>query len=185
MRVWLFIACIMLLLAACGSNKVPADILPANQMETVLWQLMQSDEYVNLVLAKDSSKKSSVERQRIYQQVFDLNNISEEAFKKSYRFYTEHPDISKLMFDSIIARAARQRIDLLQPKQDSLARRADSINRVKADSIARLRVDSLHRRPLPALQRLSKGTLLTDSNLIKQRAMMRQRRRKPPVLPNP
>jgi Domain of unknown function (DUF4296) len=116
MRILIFMLLAALLVACTNSNTVPADIIPKKKMETLLWQLMQSDEYVNKQLVKDSLKKASIEKMKIYQQVFDLNGISLAEFKKSYQFYMTHPDISKVMFDSIAAKAVRQRTDMYKPK---------------------------------------------------------------------
>jgi Domain of unknown function (DUF4296) len=116
MRVLFFLLLAALLAACTNSNAVPADIIPGKKMETILWQLMLSEEYENKQLAKDSSKKSSTEKMKIYQQVFELNGTSVSEFKKSYQFYMAHPDISKIMFDSIAVRALRERTDMYKTK---------------------------------------------------------------------
>lgn len=113
----LFLVLLMALLTGCAnSDKVPADIIPSAKMETIIWQLMQSDEYVNRQLTKDSLKKPSVEKMKIYQEVFSLNGTSFNEFRKSYRYYMSHPDIAKVMFDSISVKANRQRTDMYKPK---------------------------------------------------------------------
>lgn len=105
---------------ACNSDdQVPADVIPTQKMQTIVWQLMQADEYVNMLLTKDTLKKSNVERIKRYQQIFSLNKVSEAAFRNSYRYYLDHPDIAKVMFDSIVAVAQRQRSDLYKPKTDT------------------------------------------------------------------
>jgi len=106
MRIMFFVLATALLAGCTNSGSVPAGIIPSQKMETILWQLMQSDEYVNIQLAKDSLKKASIEKMKIYQQVFDLNGTSLEEFKKSYQYYMAHPDIAKIMFDSITANQA-------------------------------------------------------------------------------
>jgi Domain of unknown function (DUF4296) len=116
MRALFFVLLTASLVACTNSGKVPADIIPSHKMETILWQLMQSDEYVNTQLAKDSLKKGSTEKMKIYQQVFDLNGISMDEFKKSYSYYMSHPDITKVIFDSIAAKAGRQRSVIYNPK---------------------------------------------------------------------
>ena len=116
MRVFIFVL-LLAIFAACGNNtEVPPDIIPGKKMEIILWQLMQSDEYVNIQLKKDSTKKNRPEKLKIYQQVFDLNGTSMSEFKKSYQYYMSHPDIAKVMFDSMAARANTLRIELYKPK---------------------------------------------------------------------
>ena len=162
-----------ILFVSCGSNKIPDDIIAKDRMEIILWQLMQSDEYVNTMIAKDSTKKSSTERMKIYQQVFDLNKTSMDQFKKSYRFYMEHPDITKVIFDSITVKAGRQRIELMRTNIDTLAQKADSIRRKRADSLATMRADSLHLRPVPG----SPASRLNKTDSIKPRSIVPPKKR--------
>ena len=158
---------------ACGSNKIPDDIIASNRMETILWQLMQSDEYVNILIAKDSTKKSSTERMRIYQQVFDLNKTSMNEFRKSYRFYIEHPDITKGMFDSITVKAGRQRTELMRTNTDTLLHKTDSIRRKRVDSLAATRADSLHLRHIPG----GKVFHLNQTDSLKPRTIVPPKKR--------
>ncbi|GAC1429023.1 MAG: hypothetical protein NVSMB7_05720 [Chitinophagaceae bacterium] len=127
MRVIFFVLLTGLVAACTNGNTVPAGIIPSQEMETILWQLMQSDEYVNTQLAKDSLKKASTEKMKIYQQVFDLNRTSLDEFKKSYQYYMDHPDITKIMFDSITVRAARQRTDIYKSKPVAINIKPDSL----------------------------------------------------------
>ena len=139
MRSLLFLFLAVSFMVSCGSRgRIPADIIPSAAMETIIWQLMQADEYVNTIVAKDTTKKSNTERMIRYQQVFELNKTTEAEFKKSYQFYMAHPDITKLMFDSLIAKAGRQRVELYKSKPDSTAKKTvdTAINRLK-DSAAK------------------------------------------------
>jgi Domain of unknown function (DUF4296) len=143
MRAWLFLLMVAFLLASCGGRgKVPTGIIPVAAMEPIIWQLMQADEYVNTLVAKDTTRKSSTERMLRYQQVFELNKTSEAEFKKSYQFYMAHPDITKVMFDSIIAKAGRQRVELYKSKTDSTVKApADTaINRLKDSAVKHLNI---------------------------------------------
>ncbi len=143
MRPMLFLCLAAFFMASCGSRgRVPADIIPTPAMETIVWQLMQADEYVNTIVAKDTTKKSNTERMMRYQQVFELNRTTEAEFKKSYQFYMAHPDITKVVFDSIIAKAARQRVELYKSKTDSTAKQpADTaMNRLKDSAVKHLNI---------------------------------------------
>jgi len=165
------------LFASCGGHTIPGDIIPSEQMGTIMWQLMQSDEYVNTLIAKDSSKKSSTERMKIYQQVFDLNKTSADQFKKSYQFYMEHPDIGKLIFDSITVRAGRERIEIMSTRTDTLLLKGDSIRRARAaDSLAHARPDSLHLRPA------GKSLIRPDTGKIRPIILPKRRVKKPRLL---
>ncbi len=120
MRILVFVLVVSMIAACANNDAIPAGIIPKQKMETIVWQLIQSDEYGNILGNRDSLKKTSAEKMTIYQQVFDLNSISLVDFKKSYLFYMEHPNISKLMFDSISARANRQHMEIYNVKKDSV-----------------------------------------------------------------
>ena len=101
----IFSSCFLL---SCGDSKPPSDIIPLPQMETILWQLIQTDEYTATAFVSDSTKNMNTERIKRYRQVFQLNKTSKEAFEKSYNYYMAHPDMTKTMFDSLSARANRR-----------------------------------------------------------------------------
>ena len=141
----------LVLCLSCGSNRPPSNVLPQEKMEIIIWQLAQSDEYVNSLLSKDSSKKSSTERMRRYSEIFDLNHVTEEEFKRSYRFYMTHPEVGKVMFDSISARASRQKDQRFAPKPDTAAHptsRPDSgAHALKRPETIKPAVDSANKTP--------------------------------------
>jgi hypothetical protein len=95
-------------LLSCGSS-IPKEIIPPEKMETILWQLMQVDEFTANAFTRDSTHNLTTERILRYRQVFRLNQTNKEAFSKSYTWYMAHPDITKTMFDSIGVQALRQR----------------------------------------------------------------------------
>jgi hypothetical protein len=165
MRPLLVLLLAAFLVVSCGSRgRVPADIIPSAAMETIIWQLMQADEYVNTIVAKDTTKKSNTERMIRYQQVFELNKTTEAEFKKSYQFYMAHPDITKIVFDSIIAKAGRQRVELYKSKPDSTAKQPidTAMNRLKDSAVKHLNIlaarhqrDSvIKRRPATTLRHM-------------------------------
>jgi hypothetical protein len=137
---------IILILAGCVNNtKIPPGIIEKPRMEKILWDMVQADRFVaNYIMTKEEdSATKKLEAAEMYEQVFRLNKISRDEFLKSYKFYLGRPDITKVMFDSISARADRQRSEiyksspksLLLSRRDSLLR-ADSIR--KADSIEKI-----------------------------------------------
>ena len=88
---------------------MPKGIIPPQQMQTIVWQLMQTDEFTATAFTSDTTKNLNTERIRRYRQVFQLNQTSKEAFAKSYDYYMAHPAIAKELFDSLNARAVRLR----------------------------------------------------------------------------
>lgn len=106
------LAVFCMILVGCSDKKsVPSGLLPREKMEIVLWDMIQADQYAT-VLAKDSSAHIAdlkTERLRLYDQVFRLHDISRDKFQKSYRYYTDHPELSQDLFDSVLVLGNRQR----------------------------------------------------------------------------
>jgi hypothetical protein len=117
MRSYLTILIIILATAACSdTDKIPADVIPKQKMETILWQLLQTDEFLNSYVLKDSATNADKERMQHYNEIMRLNKTTQQEFKKSYDYYMAHPSVSKAMFDSISARGNRQRTEGFKPK---------------------------------------------------------------------
>jgi uncharacterized protein DUF4296 len=135
---WIII--ILLIAAACtDKKKIPSGVLPTGKMEKVLWDMIVAERFSTQIIMKDSTKKDVThETFKLYSQVFSLNNITREEFVRSYKFYMTRPDLSKVMFDTILLRANRLKEENYRPKPeqplDSL--RKDSLSGVgKADTV--------------------------------------------------
>src|SRR3984885_4930672 len=100
--------------AGCSDkNSVPSGILPREKMENVLWDMIQADQYA-AVLAKDSAAHIAdlkAERLRLYDQVFRLHDVSRDKFRKSYQYYSDHPELSQDLFDSLLVRGNKLRTE--------------------------------------------------------------------------
>jgi hypothetical protein len=104
----------MLLVAAGCSNKdkVPSGIIPRVEMEKILWDMIQADQYSSLYLLKDSARIDvKTETLKLYQEVFRLHQVSRDEFRKSFQYYQEHPELTRSVFDSLLARGNRLRAD--------------------------------------------------------------------------
>ena len=107
---------ILFLFVKCGNkHSGGVDIIPTPAMTTVLWDMIQVDEFATANLLKDTSKNIKIERIKLYGQVFKLHKISEKEFAASFKYYTGHPDVMKVMFDSLSARSERERRALYAP----------------------------------------------------------------------
>jgi hypothetical protein len=113
MRLCLLFLTIILLSAGCTNQyKVPANILPKEKMENVLWDMILADRYSSLILSKDSSKNIKQESFTLYEQVFNIHKITRQEFVKSFKYYLDRPDISQVMLDSLAAKANRKREEM-------------------------------------------------------------------------
>ena len=90
-------------------DKVPHGILPVNNMCSVMWDMIQADQYA-AILARDSAHSDArSEHLRLYEQVFRLHNITRENFQKSYNYYLQHPELNQILSDSLTAHGNRLR----------------------------------------------------------------------------
>ncbi len=116
MRIIILLTLLVFMFACTQEKSTPPNLIPKAKMEIILWQMIQVDQYASNVIAKDSTKNLPEERIKLYSKVFELNKITRETFSNSYKYYLGHPDVSKIMFDSISARASRQRSEAYRPK---------------------------------------------------------------------
>ncbi|MFT3702852.1 MAG: DUF4296 domain-containing protein [Agriterribacter sp.] len=105
----------LLFLCACGeSNKVPDNVIPTDEMCTILFEINMAEEFVSAYVSRDSTKNKDVEINKEYQKIFLMHGITENDFRQSYDFYKGHPDIYKTLMDTLNARAQRKRTQLYQ-----------------------------------------------------------------------
>lgn len=168
-----------ILITACSDKtRVPSDVLDREDMEAVMWDMIQADRYATMFFPSDSTKRKDIKTEtlKLYDQVFKIHDITQEEFVKSYKFYLTRPDISKVMFDSIYVRANRIR------EEENMARQREQ---QKKDSIAGLKLkDSLAAglKRDSVLNQLKKDTVLNrgkiDSilNLRKKDSLLNQRK---------
>ncbi|NML22663.1 DUF4296 domain-containing protein [Pseudoflavitalea sp. G-6-1-2] len=104
-------ACLMILAACSNKNKVPSGVMDHEEMEAVMWDMIQADRYAAISFSGDSLKRNNIkdETLKVYDQVFQIHKISKEEFLKSYKFYLSRPDMLKVVFDSIATKADRRR----------------------------------------------------------------------------
>jgi hypothetical protein len=112
MRVVAGLLAILLAVGCSDKDKVPSGIIPRDEMEKILWDMVQADQYSALYLLKDSARINvKMETMKLYQEVFLLHQVSREEFRKSFRYYQEHPELTRNVFDSLLSRGNRLRAE--------------------------------------------------------------------------
>jgi hypothetical protein len=105
----------VIVISCTEKNKIPKDILSQEKMQVVLWGMISAGEYLDGYVVKKDSLNRIAETSKIYSQVFQVNGITKESFDKSYSYYREHPDLMKVLLDSL---GKRQQIAPMgQPQQ--------------------------------------------------------------------
>jgi uncharacterized protein DUF4296 len=129
-------ACLLVLafLFSCSNkDKVPSGIIPREQMSSILWDMVQADQYSDVYMLKDSLHTNvKTQTMQLYLKVFQLHKVSLEEFRKSMRFYLEHPDLTRSLFDTVINKGNRQRSESF--KSDTPAHPVNSDHTVKPGS---------------------------------------------------
>jgi Domain of unknown function (DUF4296) len=115
MRIIFLFIFFLLVFGCTNTPKAPENILPKKKMELVLWDMIQAERFSTFYLQRDSAAKDvQLEKFKLYDQIFSIHKISKEDFITSYKYYLSRPDIAKPIFDSMVAKAERQKIKSYQ-----------------------------------------------------------------------
>jgi hypothetical protein len=123
-----FITCFVLF-SCSGKNKVPADIIQQKEMQKILWDVITAQTLSAEMARKDSAMNEIAETRILTQKVFEIHHITSSQFDESYSWYTSHPELMRIMFDSLGAQNQRQHN--LQMKQVYKPFRKDSLNKLR------------------------------------------------------
>ena len=115
-RLPVFLLC--MLMAACSNRSdIPSEIIPPDSMQQIMKDISMADNYSLDYMAKDSTKPNKLKAsQDLLEIIFRLHHTSVGEFKKSLEFYESRPDLSKKIFDSLVADGNRHRADNYLPK---------------------------------------------------------------------
>src|SRR5215813_6879806 len=102
MRKFLLLFFPFVFIVSCGhKDKMPKNILPEAKMRAVLWDMISASQYLNLYMYNKDSIDKIAAGEKAYGQVFQLHHITKEEFDKSYTYYRQHPDLMKVILDSL------------------------------------------------------------------------------------
>jgi hypothetical protein len=77
-------------------------------MQEILWDITKADALARQIVKSDSAKMLANESLRLIKEVLLIHKVDEKQFEKSYAYYTHHPDIMRIMFDSISLQQTRK-----------------------------------------------------------------------------
>ncbi len=107
-------------------NRIPSEIIGQKEMQSVLWDVIRAQILSLEVARKDSSINEIAHTKELTKRVFEIHKITAADFEKSYSWYTNHPDLMRIIFDSMSVRKQKE-------NDSQMERRAKAIKRV--DSI--------------------------------------------------
>lgn len=98
-------------IACTNKHKIPSGVLSREDMEKVMWDMIQADRFSSMFMERDSNlrKDIKIENLKQYERVFQIHKITREEFIRSFKFYLSRPDINRVLFDTMAARANRRR----------------------------------------------------------------------------
>lgn len=102
-----FIVC-FILLSCSGKNKIPAAIIQQKEMQNILWDVIRAQALSAEMARKDSAIQEVSETKILTQKVFEIHHITPSAFDQSYLWYTSHPEVMRIIFDSMNIQNQRQ-----------------------------------------------------------------------------
>lgn len=113
-----------------AKNKVPSEIVQPDDMKKILWDVIKAQSLSTEIARKDSNVNEIAENKILTKRVFEIHKISEATFNQSYAWYTNHPDIMKIVFDSL--NAQNQRESQLEMKEKHSPLKLDPLKRMNA-----------------------------------------------------
>jgi len=122
---------VLIFLAACSGNKVPNGIIAQDEMTNLLTDIHIVDgSMYNVVQVPDSLYKYGTDKYRL---VFNKYHTDSVQFKKSFKYYSDHPEKLQAIYEQITI---------------IIKQKSDSVNKVNLDKINndnKRRQDSLNK----------------------------------------
>lgn len=104
-----FVIVLVFTLCACSNkNKIPHEIVPAKEMSEIMWDMVRAQALAIENSRKDSSINVESQTKALTNRVFEIHHITSSYLNKSYEWYSSHPDIFRLMFDSLYSQKQRE-----------------------------------------------------------------------------
>lgn len=101
MKTVLVFFAICLLISCSDKNKIPSEIIGINQMTKIMWDVLRAQALATEISRRDSATNVVVETKALTQKALDIHKTSMTEYNKSYNWYSKHPDIMQIIFDSL------------------------------------------------------------------------------------
>ena len=108
MKNFIFFVTGFILFSCSGKNKVPAEIIQQKEMQNMLWDVIRAQALSAEMARKDSTLNEIAETKLLTRKVFEIHHITSLAFDQSYSWYTSHPEMMRIIFDSLSIQNQRQ-----------------------------------------------------------------------------
>ena len=111
MRIRSILPVICILLISCGKkNGVPAEFIQPSKMQSVFWDFIRADALTTAQNKNNNTSPEAIaENVKLQKQVFALHQVTKDEFYNSLDYYNAHPALMKVLMDSIINKANREK----------------------------------------------------------------------------
>ena len=123
-----FLIVVSLFISCIGKNKVPSEIIQPDKMQKILWDVIRAQALSTEFARKDSTVNEIAETKFLTQKVFEIYKITSTTFNQSYFWYTNHPDMMRMVFDSL--NSQNQRESQLEMKEKHPSLKLDSLKKL-------------------------------------------------------
>lgn len=141
----LILAFLFLIIGCNAGPEIPKGILPPQEMQYIMWDMLQADGLASYSL--DTVMRRPAKRMELYSTVLATHKMSQGTFRKNIQFYESHPDLLKIVLDSLQQMALRDTATIVVKPQKV------TTDTVKRDTTNR-RLDSVKSRILPPIEKL-------------------------------
>jgi len=95
-------------IVSCNNSYVPSGVIKPQLMQDIFWDVIRGDILAQEIVKKDSTKNINNESFVITEKIFSIHHINRREFEKSMAFYEKHPELLKIIFDSLNAKQGRK-----------------------------------------------------------------------------
>jgi hypothetical protein len=116
MKLFIYLIFSLVLLSCNSEDKPPSKIIQPKEMKSILWDVMRAQTLANEIAKKDSSVNAVTETKLLSAKVFSIHKTDSADFNESYNWYVKHPDVLKLIFDSLYVQKQRENDTLMKKR---------------------------------------------------------------------
>jgi hypothetical protein len=106
---------LIVIFAACNFSSKGKPDVAFEKMQKVIWELMKTEDYYTRISLADSNLKGKYKNIALYEQVFELNNISAKEFYATIEYYEKHPILFRELMDSVASLSKKENLTTIKP----------------------------------------------------------------------
>jgi hypothetical protein len=145
---------VLLFLAACKGTKTPEGIIKEDQMAALLTEVHIIDgSMYNVMQTPDTLYKYGTGK---YLTIFKKFHTDSAQFKKSFKYYSIHPEIMETIYEQVVINLKQKTDSLNKLNQKQIARdnkrAADSLKKLPQKSPAHQAINAPNVRPKSSIK---------------------------------